>query len=151
MTFQSIRQHGHKCLALLTRVRVNGEQVQFFEIGRYVPSDGTDAISENRGVPVSGVHWQPNRHLTYRLPGTVGRCVASDSEPRECSLTLPTTNQPNGVVRYGANSGRGDGTKCQQQLSPEPVLESSVRVQGVSGEELEDMVEMTAIPDNGRP
>jgi hypothetical protein len=99
-----------------------------FETGRYVPSDGTDAISENPGVVSNQIDIQP---VGYPEPSDD---VSLLSHASVVSLFQPQTSRMELSV-----------------IMPIEDVETEARNHRVPGEVLEDVVEMTAIPDNGRP
>ena len=116
-----------------------------FETGRYVPSDGTDAISENRGALSNQIDIQP---ASFPEPSDdmslLSRAsVVSLFQPQTSRMELSAIVPIEDIEIEPIPLAQGEQAEGETAVaSPELVLESS-------GEELEDMVEMIAIPDSG--
>jgi hypothetical protein len=125
-----------------------------FETRRYVPSDGTDAISENPGVVPNQIDVQPagdpepSDDVSLLSHASVVSLFQPQTSRTELSATAPIEDVEMEPIP-SAPSEQAEGETAV--ASQEPVLESSARIHRVPGEELEDMVEMTAMPDDGRP
>jgi hypothetical protein len=121
--------------------------------GHYVASDVTDAASENRRVVSNQIDIQPAFHpepsddvsllshasvVSLFQPPTV-RTAESETVPLEDSETEPIP-----LASY-------EQAEAETAAIPESLLESSTIMHRGSREALEDLVETTAVPDNGRP
>ena len=124
-----------------------------FETGRYVPSDGTDTISENGGVVSNQIDIQPadcpepSNDVSLLSHASIVSLFQPQTSRMDLCATVPIEHVEMEPIPLTPGEQEGGETAATSQ---EPVLESSAGIRRESGEELEDMVEMTAIPDNGR-
>ena len=126
-----------------------------FETGRYVPSGGTDALSENQGVASNQIDVQPASYpeslddVSLLNRASVVSLFGPQTGQMELSATAPIDDIE--IEPIPLNPGEQADGETAAVSPPEPVLETSARIDRVSGEELEDVVETTVMPDNGRP
>ena len=116
-----------------------------FETRCYVPSDGTDAISENRRALSNQIDIQPascldpSDDVSFLSHASVVSLFQPQTSRMELSAFVPIEDREIEPIPL-AQGEQAEGETAVASL--EPVIESS-------GEELEDMVEMTAILDSG--
>lgn len=113
-----------------------------FETGRYVLSDGTVAISENPGVVSNQIDIQPAGYpepsddVSLLSHASVASLFGPQTSRMGLSAIMPIEDVEMELIPLAASEqAEGETTAA----SPEQV------------QELEDVVEMTAIPGNGRP
>ena len=123
-----------------------------FETGRYLPSGGTDAISENRRVVSNQIDTiqpadcpEPLDDVSLLSHASVVSLFQPPTSRMELSATAPIEDvEMESILLAPSELAAGEVAAT----SLEPVLESPARIRRVPGEELEDVVEMTAISDN---
>ena len=122
--------------------------------GHYVASDVTDIASENRRMVSNQIDIQP-----AGLPGPSDDVSVVLSRASVVSLFQPPTFRMAGSAAVPLEDSETDPIPLASHEQaeaetaatfPEPLLESSSGTYHGSREALEDLVEMTAVPDNGR-
>ncbi len=121
--------------------------------GPYVPPE--DTMSENRRVMSDQIDIQstsfpePSDDMSLCSHASVVSLFQPPTILTELSTTVSIEDSEMEPPQL-ASSNQEEGATAA--ASSEPILESSTRVgHHGSGEALEDMAEMTPIPDNGRP
>ena len=121
--------------------------------GHYVASDVTDAASENRRVVFNQIdiqstwHPEPSDDVSLLSHASVVSVFQPPTVRTAGSATVPLEDSETEPIPLASHEQAEAGTAA----IPESLLESSTIIHRGSREALEDLVETTAVPDNGRP